>query len=155
VFEHKSGNAVLTTDAYRGRDIKQATHDFLEYAAGKKDAKNISANLVVYIGHDGFMDFTLDDYPAQQNTLKRDAVILACLSQKYFTVPLRKTGATPLLWTTGLMAPEAYILDAALNGWLKNETGEQIRKRAAQAYHTYQKCGLNAAMRLFTTGWKP
>ena len=58
-----------------------------------------------------------------------------------------------MLWTTNLMAPEAYILSAALDGWLNRETDEQIRLRGAKAYSTYQRIGLRGANALFATGW--
>jgi len=51
------------------------------------------------------------------------------------------------------MAPEAYTLKSALDGWIAGETGEQIRERAAAAYDKYQRCGLKAARRLMATGW--
>lgn len=51
------------------------------------------------------------------------------------------------------MAPEAYTLKAALDGWIANEDAENVRQRAAQAYNKYQHCGLHAAQRLFATGW--
>jgi hypothetical protein len=57
------------------------------------------------------------------------------------------------LWTTGLMAPEAYVLKAALDGWILKESGDSVRRRAAAAYNKYQKCGSNAALRLFSSGW--
>ncbi|HKE04440.1 MAG TPA: hypothetical protein VKE91_10285, partial [Blastocatellia bacterium] len=73
--------------------------------------------------------------------------------KRYFAEALRKTGARPLLWTTGLMAPEAYVLKATIDGWVLNEDGEGTRRRAATAYNQYQRCGMNAALRLFSTGW--
>jgi hypothetical protein len=99
------------------------------------------------------MDFSLDSLPQKADNHRRDAVMLACLSKRYFAEPLRNTGASPLLWTTGLMAPEAYVLKAAIDGWVLNEDGEGIRRRAAAAYNQYQRCGMNAAMKLFSTGW--
>ena len=51
------------------------------------------------------------------------------------------------------MAPEAYTLKSAIDGWLQNETGLQIEERAAQTYHQYQKCGIKGARNLFTTGF--
>lgn len=51
------------------------------------------------------------------------------------------------------MAPEAYVLDAALAGWLAQESGERVRARAAAAYHKYQRCGPRAAADLFATGF--
>jgi hypothetical protein len=50
------------------------------------------------------------------------------------------------------MAPEAYTLESALEGWILKESDESIRLRAAKAYHKYQKCGLKAAKRLLVTG---
>jgi hypothetical protein len=111
------------------------------------------ASLLAYVGHDGLMDFALGERfqgPAQN---PRQAIILACISKRYFGEHLRATGAAPLLWTTGLMAPEAYTLKAALNGWVLRERPEQIQEKAAAAYDAYQKCGLNAARRLLVTGW--
>jgi phage-related baseplate assembly protein len=52
------------------------------------------------------------------------------------------------------MAPEAYTLKSALDGWIAGENDEAIRRRAAQAYNRYQKCGELAASRLFATGYR-
>jgi len=167
IFKHRTKDAYLVADAYRGREIKQSTIDFLSFAAGR-GAENIKASdaadsptvyagggadLLAYVGHDGLMDFTLPDFPTKLNDDERSTIILACISKSYFKEPLRQTGATPLLWTTGLMAPESYTLKAAIDGWLLNEEDQQIRKRAADAYNQYQKCGIKAAMGLFSTGW--
>jgi hypothetical protein len=163
VFKHQNKNAYLVADAYRGREIKRCVADFFEFSAGraveKINANSVElqagggADLVAYVGHDGLMDFSLDSYPQKADDRRRDSIMLACLSKRYFAEPLRKTGASPLLWTTGLMAPEAYVLKAAIDGWVLNENGEGIRRRAATAYDQYQRCGTNAALRLFSTGW--
>ncbi len=167
VFKHRLTNVYLVADAYRGREIRQAILDFLASAAGD-DAQMISvpamsgplklptrggANLVAYIGHDGLMDFQLQRFPKKKYETHRDAVVLACASKQYFAEPVRASGAYPLLWTTGLMAPEAYTLKSALDGWIAGENNEQIRDRAATAYDKYQKCGLRGARRLLVSGW--
>jgi hypothetical protein len=51
------------------------------------------------------------------------------------------------------MAPEAYTLKAALDGWMLKENAEKIRRRAAAAYSQYQKCSLAASLRLFSNSW--
>jgi hypothetical protein len=51
------------------------------------------------------------------------------------------------------MAPEAYTLKSALDGWILGESGEEIRNRSAAAYDKYQKCGLSGARKLMATGW--
>ena len=167
IFKRRDVNVFLVAEAYRGSYIQQATRDFLEAAAGTAgEAVNVSvegksvtlnlagsANLIAYIGHNGLMDFQLTSLPRKRDDEQRDAVILACASKSYFAEALRLTGAKPLLWTTNLMAPEAYILSAAIEGWLRKETDEEIRLRAAKAYDQYQNCGLQSANKLFATGW--
>lgn len=167
VFKRKDESAYLVAEAYRGREIKQSIIDFLRFASGsdvetleiKEGEKQYqlyvggAADLIAYVGHDGLMDFNLPQYPQKADDRRRAAVILACISKSYFKNPLRQTGAEPLLWTTGLMAPEAYVLKAATDGWLLNEGGERIRRRAAEAYNKYQKCGIKGAMNLFSSGW--
>jgi hypothetical protein len=163
VFKHQTKDVYLIADAYRGREIKRCVADFFEFSAGRA-VETIKSNsvelhagggsdLVAYVGHDGLMDFSLDSRPQSADDRRRDAMMLACLSKRYFADPLRNTGASPLLWTTGLMAPEAYVLKAAIDGWVLNENGERIRNRAATAYNQYQQCGVNAALKLFSTGW--
>ena len=50
------------------------------------------------------------------------------------------------------MAPEAYVLEAVLAGWVRGEPSGRIHQRAAVAYDRYQKCGLRGASRLFYSG---
>lgn len=166
IFKHRTANVYLVADAYQGAKIKQAIGDFLNAASGGPPAsivmvgsRNLSINaggssdVVAYVGHDGLMDFALDKVPRNQAESRREAIILACASKQYFTKALRASGATPLLWTTNLMAPEAYTLKAALDGWIAKESAAQIRQRAAEAYSKYQKCSVKAARGLLVTGW--
>lgn len=166
IFKYRQQNVYLVADAYQGKQIKQAIMDFLDAAAGG-DAEDVpvkigghsldlkargGADLVAYAGHDGLMDFQLTTLP-QGKSSQRQTIILACISKSYFAVPLRATGATPLVWATGLMAPEAYTLKSAIDGWILHESNDQIRERAAVAYDKYQRCGLKGARRLLVTGW--
>lgn len=108
------------------------------------------SHLVVYVGHNGLMDFSLEaQAPPAKDSPAKSAIALACASRAYFTDHLRVAGAHPLLLTTGLMAPEAYTLDAAIRSWVANGTTAAVIEGAAAAYHRYQQCGLTAARRLF------
>lgn len=143
----------MIADAYRGREIKEAAFDFFRAAAGqdpeigelisKSGKKNVrvpsKTSVAVYAGHDGLMDFALEKTFQGGGTEKREAIVLACASKSYFAAGLQLTGAQPVLWTTGLMAPEAYTLKAAVEGWMAGESGEKIRERAAVAYAKYQR----------------
>lgn len=167
IFQNHTSGVLVIADACRGSEIKRALTDFFHAAAGIQEKEpNIGglidvvafqaptdADLVVYMGHDGLMDFPLAVDFAGRSGPNRSAIILACSSKSFFRELLQAPGATPLLWTTGLMAPEAYTLKAALDGWMQQESKEQIRKRAAGAYAQYQKCSTAAAMRLFSSDW--
>jgi hypothetical protein len=165
VFKSVKDDVFLIADAYEGSQIKSAVTDFLSAAAGitkenfsvKINASEIAlaiagaADLIVYVGHDAFMDFQVAPIAGTKGNKSRRTVVLACASKSFFGPYIRQTGAEPLLWTTGLMAPEAYTLKAALDGWIAREDDEAIRSRAAQAYDKYQKCGVHAALKLFAT----
>lgn len=163
LFKHNATDTYLLADAYDGKYIKNTTIDFLKASAGENPDKVLhdgqtlcfggDSGLVAYIGHDGLMEFSLDISFENQSTSKKDAIILACISKDYFEPYLRKTSATPLVWTTGLMAPEAYTLKWAIDGWILGESNDQIRERAAQAYNEYQKCGIRGARNLLVTGY--
>lgn len=163
VFKHKRQNVYLVADAYRGSKMKETIDDFFAAVSGAK-LENIkiddltlqisgSANLVAFVGHNGLMDFDLANEPQKKDEDARDAIILACASRQYFARALKKTGANPLLWTSNLMAPEAYILHDALEGWIGGETSEQVQTRAAAAYAKYQKISQKSAQKLLVTGW--
>jgi hypothetical protein len=167
VFKSAEEDVYLVADAYEGSQIKLAITDFLSAAAGvakekvtfKMRSEEVSiaiagnADLIVYVGHDAFMDFQIPPIAGARGNKPRRTIILACASKSFFASYLRQTGAEPLLWTTGLMAPEAYTLKAALDGWIAHEDDEAIRQRAAKAYDKYQKCGTRAALKLFATNW--
>jgi hypothetical protein len=155
-FRHASEDVWLVADAYDGASIKACTSDFLKAAAGKASfpqadslfGRARKADLLAYVGHNGLMDFQLDSFPKRADSVRPDAILLGCLTRSYFGEAMERAGARPLLWTTGLMAPEAYTLEAALHAWAQKQSPDQIRQAAAAAYHTYQKCGIKGASRL-------
>lgn len=162
LFKHKSSNTYMLADAYDGKHIKQTTIDFIEATAGH-NVESITYNetklefggnakLLAYVGHDGLMEFNVEGNFSPINNTKRDAIVLACISKSYFKPYFEKTKVNPIVWTTGLMAPEAYTLKSAIDGWILNETNIQISERAAQAYNKYQKCGIKGARRLLVSG---
>lgn len=160
-------DAYVVAEAWDGREIRNAIDRFLRMAAGHAGETLTvhigprawelptggNAHVVAYVGHNGLMDFRLPEQPAAggETVEPRSAIVLACASKPYFENALESAGAHPLLLTTGLMAPEAYALDAVIRSWMSGTSAEESRQAAARAYHRYQKCGLNAARRLFYT----
>lgn len=161
VYEARVNGArvVLVADAWDGARIRDAIAHFLELSAGRRpDALHLpegdvaaggQAHVVAFVGHDGLMDFAPPALEAGSAAPARAAAVLACASRPYFTDLLERAGAAPLLLTTGLMAPEAYSLEAAVRSWFETGEAPAARTAAANAYARYQKCSRSAARALF------
>ncbi len=164
LFKHIKNDVYLLADAYDGEQIKHCIEAFLKASNAQEsieiNVKNKKlrfggdSDLLTYIGHNGLMDFDVDVSYKNVTTKKKDVMILGCFSMAYFTPEIRKASANPVLWTIHLMAPEAYTLKAAIDGWMNNESASQVSERAAQAYNKYQKCGIKGARNLFRAGFE-
>jgi hypothetical protein len=163
VFKHVTKPCYLIADAYDGQYIEQCTKDFFYSSAGQlAETMQIenntigilgNAKLLAYIGHNGLMDFQLSESIRNSDKKKRDVIILACISKNYFAPHLSKANINPLVWTTGLMCPEAYTLHDAITGYLQKESNGSIRTRAALVYSRYQTCSEKTARNLLVSGW--
>ncbi len=163
VFKHKRHNYYLIADAYDGQLIKNCTVDFLKSCSGQlKDTVmlqnkvlgiNGNGNLLAYIGHNGLMDFSVSEDFSNTDKRTRDAIMLACISKNYFREHIQAAGARPLLWSTGLMSPEAYTLHDALESYMSKQPADSIRNSAAAAYSKYQRCSIRASKRLLVSGF--
>lgn len=160
----KVASVYVVADAWDGAEIRSAIERFLEMASGGAAEKITvprvpavetivaggSAHLVAFVGHNGLMDFSIDGPMRRADEAGAgSSVVLACASKPYFLDRLRLVGSHPLLLTTGLMAPEAYTLEAAIRSWAAGDGVAATREAAASAYSRYQHCGLRSARNLF------
>lgn len=145
-FQHSTFKDVtLIAEAYRGSEMKQCLIDFFKSAANEKMP---ATRLVAFIGHNGLMEHR--SLPEVLGDGKRDAIVLSCVSNSYFSNELKGVGVTPVLMTKSLMYPGAFILHDALEGWLRGESKAQIRERAAKAYAKNQKISVRGARSVFS-----
>jgi hypothetical protein len=169
VFKTRNGAApvYVVADAYDGASMKEALAHFLDAAAGE-DEDDVEAggerlqagglaDLVAFVGHNGLMDMNLSDvsskeWSAAAGDRPASAVVLACLSHRYFAAPLAAIGCPPLITTSSLMAPEAYSLDAILRSWAAGDPPSVTRKRAGDAYARYQRITAPAGRGVFVAG---
>lgn len=154
----------VIAEAWDGSNMAGALSHFLQLAAGH-DPTKVKINgvngqvhaggasaVVVFVGHNGLMEMPPPIQPTPRPGARdRGSMVLACASRPYFLDILQKGGSHPVLLTNGLMAPEAYTLEAALVAFATGQPPSEIREAAAAAYHRYQKCGTNAALRLFSS----
>jgi hypothetical protein len=160
----READVYLIAEAWDGARMREALGRFLQIASGHSpcslkiergsDTIEVTAggesHLVAFVGHNGLMDLQLDEYPEASNVAKPiSAAVLCCHSYSFFQEPLNAARCHQLLLTTGLMAPEAYTLDAVARSWAGGGSADDVRESAARAYARYQKCGLGGARRLF------
>lgn len=141
---HASGKMTLTAFAYEGSAIEQCLKDFqAAVSQGKYD-------LVVYLGHNGLMDFYLDGVaPDAARKKKPECMVLCCKSQKYFSKHIACLEATPILLTTQFMYPGAFLLRDVLEEWVKGAGLKAYRTAAGNAYAANQKIAQKAALGVF------
>ena len=146
-FTHSSYKDVtLVANAYKGSEMKKCLLDFFTSAGKEKDPE---LQLVAFIGHNGLMEHdTLETPPGNGN---RDAIVLSCVSDSYFSDRLKGIQVNPVLMTKSLMYPGSFILHDALEGWLRGESKAGIRERAAKAYARNQKISTRGGRSIFAS----
>lgn len=163
LFKHRERDVYLIADAWRGREIKPCMQTFVNAAGGLagEDVKSGdvmlkaggNASLVAYIGHNGLMEFGVE-WPAakaaaSEKVTAKSAVVLACVSERYFADKLKSVGAHPLLTTRQLMYPGAFALHDALEARFAGKDAAAIREAAARAYARNQGISVKAALGVF------
>lgn len=143
-YRHTRTSATLTAFAYRGAAIENCIRDF------ESAVRQGSYDLVVYIGHNGLMDFDLA-LPAKSNKQARtpDCIVLCCKSREYFESRLKAAGGHPILLTTQFMYPGSFILAAVADSWLAGSNLAAIRQNAAAAYAANQNISQKSATGVF------
>lgn len=152
----------LVADAYRGDAMNACIDDYLKSLSGNKKEYvktggnmlgiGSNAGLLVFNGHNGLMDTTFSLY-RKKDTVSRQAAVIACASKYYFMDHFKHLGVKPVITTTGLMAPEAYVLEALVTAWAGGQTPAQIRQACGNAYHgKHPKSPAKACLGLFHAG---
>ncbi|WP_193214110.1 hypothetical protein [Luteolibacter marinus] len=141
-FRHASGDAVLVAEAWRGSALKEC------YIAFEASLVSGEQDLVAFIGHNVLMDTPIKPVAAKAKS-RPEAIVLCCLSDRYFRERLTDAGARPVLLTTQLMYPGSFILHDALEPWLAGKDRDALRDAAGLAYAKNQKIKAAAAKGVF------
>ena len=144
IYRNANKNAVLHAKAYKGSAIKRCIQDF------EAAVQSGSYDMVVFIGHNGLMDFDLPQPVKSDKQAKTpDCVVLCCRSERYFKDRIEAAGGRPILLTTQLMYPGAFILHAAADSWLDRQPISIIRESAGNAYARNQKLSRKSGTGVF------
>ena len=150
--------AIAVLQATHGDSTDSVVDDFWRLASeggsvafsdgGRERQVRVSA--VGYAGHNRLMDGKrLPGVVAGQQRTPISSFVLACRSEPWFGPSLRTAGSTPLLTTRELMAPEGYLVDAAVRSLASNGSPRVIRNAAIAASQSWQKLEYAAAAWIF------
>lgn len=160
----KNGAVVyLVADAYRGDRMVHCLEDHFKSLNGSlkdtliidKDTIGIygNADLLAFNGHNGLMDETVS-YKKSTDGIARDAVTIACISGEYFKPVYKETNSYPLVHTTNLLYPGAFILEGVINSWANLNSDRECKIAAGNGYFEHKpKSGPNGSQNLFSYGW--
>jgi hypothetical protein len=147
---------IVVLDAVHGAHIDDAVRRFYDAATtggtlslrdGKRRRVRISA--AGYAGHNRLMDGLKLPEPPTDRRAALPALVLACYSDKYFSGALERAGVTPLVTTTGFMAPEGYVVEAAVRALGEDASPAEMRAATARAYARWQRIDVHSAAWLF------
>jgi hypothetical protein len=144
----------VTAEAWRGKHIDQAMVEFMQQAALPPAEQR--REMVMFVGHDGLMDAVHAQLPQRfpkHAGHDKQAVVLACLSDRFFRPYLELAGAQPSVTTYSLMAPEAYVVEAVARSFSAGGDASAQRRAAGLAYAKYQRITPRAGLGVF--GVKP
>jgi hypothetical protein len=158
----------IVADAYRGDKMLNTLNHFSRAMSNnytKKitlpDSSTIDihggADLVVFNGHNGLLDFTEDTPTKYYNTSKskKDMVAIACFANEYFEREALRAQAYPIVRAKSTLHPGAFVISAIIDDWAMLNPVETMRLSAGKAYCNIHNCSVKTSKNLFYKGWRP
>jgi len=113
------------------------------------------ARIVGYMGHNAYLEPAPPDpdfFSGLSGPVKGRRAgffLFGCMTRALFADKLRKPAVFELASTRTLIAPEAYLAEALVDGLAEAEGAETLRRRVVNAYAKYQKIRTVAAGAVF------
>lgn len=156
----------IVADAYKGVDIKEALYDYTRALSGQNIDKfsfnfesqhyEISSggasDLTVYFGHNILFDINFTNFPSKADDYKHFTIVYTYYGSEYFRDAINKAEATAVLWTYGMMVPEAKTLVSVLTTWANESTIKAVRSEARKIYKSIHGVDEKTVSKIFISG---
>lgn len=153
--------------AWRGEAIQSAMAAFAADLYGTGKARRVelwsggakgtvidagaAAQVVAFVGHNGWMDVAEATWPASPPDARRKgAIAIACLTEDYLADAVPSDRRVPLLFTRSLLFAGAHSLEGAVRAFAEGRGLLAIRDGAAAAYAAGQDKPVARARAAFT-----
>ncbi|MEM9696342.1 MAG: hypothetical protein AAGA56_27605, partial [Myxococcota bacterium] len=138
----RSVEQLVVIDAIHGTRINRAVERFYRLATsggsvtiddGNK-RRRLDINAVGYAGHNRLMDGMRLPTAVADPRQPVPSFVMACLSDRFFSQAMRAAGSTPIVMTRSFMAPEGYVVEAAVRALGDHRSRPEIRSAVVDAY---------------------
>jgi hypothetical protein len=148
---------LLVLEAVHGAKIDGAVDRFWALATGGgrvrfrdgERARDERVHVAGYAGHNRLMDGKKLPAPTAGRA-PIPSFVLACYSESYFDGALSAAGSRPLVTTRALMAPEGYVVEAAVRALGDNRSAPSVRDDTVRAYAKWQRLSFGVASAMFS-----
>ncbi|MGZ3442332.1 MAG: hypothetical protein ACXVDD_22585, partial [Polyangia bacterium] len=137
----------VVAHAWRGRAIDGALDRFV----GELFAADGDAQVVAYVGHNGWMDREALVWPKGGGGARvKGFLAIACLTRDYLARALSSPARVPLLLTRDLLFAGSHALDGAITAFAAGGSAADVRLGASRAYAEGEDKPLARVQTLFT-----
>lgn len=152
----------LIADAYFGYGMEFCLNDYFSAIWEENtDSVNIldkaipangNADLIVFNGHNGLLDYEIV-LKNKKCVNQKETAIICCGSYCNFIDKIKLYHTFPLITTLDAIPAEAYILASIIEPWAMLKSDEEIRQNVMRKYISIHHCTKEDADRIFVTGF--
>jgi len=130
---------------------RSATYD-VQMVLDKAIPANGNADLIVFNGHNGLLDYEIV-LKNRKCVNQKETAIICCGSYYNFIEKIKLYHTFRLLTTLDAIPAEAYILASIIEPWAMLKSDEEIRQNVMRKYISIHHCSNEDADRIFVTGF--
>lgn len=138
----KTFDVYVVAYAWRGKAIGKALDAYVAQLSGLQaetltldDGTAVqaggAAQVISYVGHNGWMDVEFDWSSRKEATSLKGTIAVTCRSAQYLAAPLRDPKLVPLVMTTSLLFAGAHSFEGAVSAFAEADSLRDIRRAAA------------------------
>jgi hypothetical protein len=152
----------LIADAYFGYGMEFCLNDYFSAIWEENtDSVNIldkaipangNADLIVFNGHNGLLDYEIV-LKNRKCVIQKETAIICCGSYCNFIDKIKLYHTFPLIRTLDAITAEACILTSIIEPWEMLKSDEEIRQNVMRKYISIHHCSNEDADRIFVTGF--
>ncbi len=157
IFKRKDADVFIVADAWNGKKTKDTVHSFIHHVfsdekqrikvrVGEENYKldiGPSASAVAFLGHHRNAPLAPESSPKME--IEKDVFLLSTSDFEPISSWLDHVGIKHLFLSRPMTGPHGKIIIAIVEGWMRGDSKNQLRMRAAVVHSKLNRCGIDVA----------